>query len=462
MDSATYAIVLEVLSFNTGATSHSGDDLGTVLGGRVGLSGTPWAEKGSASGAQTNGRSKKLGFLFRNALQRSPMELTVVLLSPAAFLAPESVHAEQSLPLAELCSGGTRELKLGSAGVRVLVTAEMGQGESALFAARGVTPSPCAYADGSNWHGTDPFPPLQLSLASLASGTVLWGETLVPGKSHVAVHLHHAGVAFSHGSLGWRSPLEAPPLRLRGPAGEELPAHVAGAKPGWGPAGFPDCLSFAAVPMLETADGRVVNDVYVIMRHLIPALYGPAALTDAALAWERRLAYEYAPSLWAAASTADVATIFSRTAPAYPWLLTAPLSAAVHIGTKHVLLAEWATLRLRVGGEPQSCSLARIFADFRAALGGQPFVGGSFAGPTDLSFYGCTVLHYVTRCEPVTSLMTEHGLAPWHERMAALLPPRRALPPEGFGPSAAGYKMGWMCEPAQAEPVGARRDCVSR
>ena len=256
--------------------------------------------------------------------------------------------------------------------------------------------------------------------------------------------------------------LEAPPLRLRGPAGEELPAHVAGAKPGWGPAGFPDCLSFAAVSMLETADGRVVNDVYVIMRHLIPALYGPAALTDAALAWERRLAYEYAPSLWAAASTADVATIFSRTAPAYPWLLTAPLSAAVHIGTKHVLLAEWATLRLRVGGEPQSCSLARIFADFRAALGGQPFVGGSFAGPTDLSFYGCTVLHYVTRCEPVTSLMTEHGLAPWHERMAALLPPRRALPPEGFGPSAAGYKMGWMCEPAQAEPVGARRDCVSR
>lgn len=448
-----YAVLLEVSSFKAGAISHSGDDLGTVLACRAGRVGSTWLEKGSSHGAQSNGRSKKLAWLVRDALLRGPLELTVRLMSAAAFLAPESVHGEASYSLDALL-GTTTELRLGAADVAVKLTV----GEPSLLQERGISPAPGCYRDGSNWFGVEPAP-LRPLLREELSSCALWGEAFVPAVTHVAAHLLFAGVSFRRGALGWRSPLEPGP-RARGPGGEDVPSHVAGAKPGWGAAS--EGVTLLAVPQLELPDGSVVNDAHVInTRLLIPALYGGAALTEAARRWEQRIAYDYAPSLWAELGVEDYAALFARAAPGYPWLFTSRASAAVHHAAKHLLLSEAAALRARVGGEATPSSLRQTCAEFRAALGDAPFLGGGEAGCTDVSFYGVNVLLFVTNVGPVRSVMTEAGLLPWWRRMEALLPPARALPADAFGPSMQGYTGGWLHEPPQEEPVRVgNRQCV--
>ena len=420
-----------------------------MLAVRVGEAGSSWEDKGSSCGAVSDGRQKRLGMLVRDALSRGPLELTLRLVSLPAFMAPETTHGEATLSLDDRFGKKPLELKLGAA----LCPVSISVGEPNLLEKASLKPAMSAYADGSNRFGVDPSPQLSLSKKELESCT-LHGDSFVPAVAWVSAHLAHAGVAVRR-SQGPRSPLEAGPAQ-KDAKGEPVTPHLAGGKAGWGAAGEGWCL--CAVPQLETANGRVVNDPFIISRAVLSALYGGKGRDEKTLSWERKIGYTLLPAIWAEMSGADYANLFARNAPNFPFLFTSPLSP-LPLYVRHTTLGEVEALRSRVGGEVVALAsakgtVARVCAEFSAELAfgkGKFFLGSNSPGPTDVSFYGALLVTWLAEVGPVRAAVADAQLLPWFESMLKLLPPAKVLGQPG--PCLEGWRAGWLLEPPQAKPA---------
>jgi len=111
--------------------------------------------------------------------------------------------------------------------------------------------------DGTNPEGVDPVPPLNWTSKSDLKDVVIYGNLMSPPVAKIRHHLGFAGVEYK----------------------------CVARKPNSQPKG-----SYQKIPSMEV-NGRVVNDSYVIVKHLLPALYPDSDAKDLASGWEAKITY---------------------------------------------------------------------------------------------------------------------------------------------------------------------------
>jgi len=225
-----------------------------------------------------------------------------------------------------------------------------------------------ALPDGTNDEGEDLTEPLRMRLEDVRD-VKLYGNEFSPPYQKIATMLRYYGVSF------------------------EL---VKGRHP---------TSDYKKIPVLEL-NGRQVNDSHIIVKNIAEVLTAKA-LTAKQLEWERRITFEFQPSIEVElfSDGAD----FAKVAGFNDWR-----SVLLRLVSPLIGLLVGQVFRSRYGDFPAPPDWGKSFLD---ACGGQPFFHGDAPGIVDLSLFGtyASIASKDSRC--TAAFLDGSGLRPWHERM---------------------------------------------
>ena len=241
--------------------------------------------------------------------------------------------------------------------------------------------------DGSNPENVDPSPPLAWTRDSFTDVRLV-SMPMSPPCIKIKYHLQHNGIACELlDSQKWKKSV---------PKG-----------------------GYTKVPVLYVA-GRQVNDSFIILKHLGPAIYGDRFDPE----WEAKTTYGFQLAL-------EVET-FEDPGDYKTLLASVGIPTALYCGCLAGLLplkklaAKIKAARQTKDAQYGPLQPARSYADdFRRLLGDEPFAGGESAGATDISFYGTLAGFWSARLPSVVRLVRESGLEEWAGRMKELLEPAK-------------------------------------
>lgn len=235
--------------------------------------------------------------------------------------------------------------------------------------------------DGSNPEGTDPFPPLNWSTREDLTDVVVHGPAFSHATTKLRCILTFGGVPFAHM--------------------QHLKAKPQGIKPG---------TAYRKVPVIDVA-GRQVNDSWIILKHLLPAL---GIAFDKA--WEERIVLELDTTFKLHCTSKDWARLAVATvgAPAIlKWLIGPMLKGLEQKQARHNIATTG--LGHREGDE---VAFAR---DFKSSMKGR-FHNGATPGHVDLSFYGFLAGYIYAGCPIATKMIAVSELGPWVDAMQTVVP----------------------------------------
>jgi microsomal prostaglandin-E synthase 2 len=243
-------------------------------------------------------------------------------------------------------------------------------------------------ADGSNPEGVDPSPPLAWSSKEDIKDVIIYGGLVNPPVTKIRTHLAYHNISYQ---CVKRNPNSQPE------------GH------------------YQKIPSISV-DGRQVNDSYVILKFLVPALYG--TLSEADLKWEEKITYGIMISMEAEAfeDSGSVSAFLAMGGyPAFLAYVAGPCLPIGKIGKKMP-----AGIR-RKRGSPEKVEKygelkpsKEYLAEFKDAVGDKPFLGGENPGAIDVSLFG--TFKSFEAVPYVKMLLQESGLGDWYSRVEAKLP----------------------------------------
>mmetsp|Transcript_57383 Transcript_57383/g.94894 ORF Transcript_57383/g.94894 Transcript_57383/m.94894 type:complete len:253 (-) Transcript_57383:272-1030(-) len=175
---------------------------------------------------------------------------------------------------------------------------------------------------------------------------------------------------------------------------------------------------YTKIPVIFVA-GRQVNDSYVILKHLVPALYGRETLLAVSVdEWEQKITFGFQLAMEVEAfedakNYPALCTLggFPSFVGKFFWFLLPLRGAAASIRRKRAA-RDGALGPLRPAGE--------YAAEFREALGTNKFCGGERPGSIDVSFYATVVLWQSV--PSVYRLLKDSDLLTWIAIMKEAMP----------------------------------------
>jgi hypothetical protein len=235
--------------------------------------------------------------------------------------------------------------------------------------------------DGSNPEGVGPNPPLGWSDKADLRDVVVHGPAFSHATTKLRTFLVFAGVPHRHE--------------------QHLKAKPQGIKPG---------SSYQKVPVIDVA-GRQVNDSWIILQNLLPALR-----IEMDHVWEERIVLELDTTFKLHCTSTDWARLAVATVGApwmMKWLVGPILKRMERKQARHNIAATG--LGHREGDEI-------IFArDFKRSMRGK-FHGGTEPGHVDLSFYGFLAGYLYAGSPIATNMVAQAGLNPWVAAMKKVVP----------------------------------------
>lgn len=243
--------------------------------------------------------------------------------------------------------------------------------------------------DGSNPEGVDPSPPLEWTRSTFldeGSRVVLANNPGSPPTAKIRYHLSY-----------WRVPYTA----------QKAKEFYRGKTKG---------VDYTKVPAIRVRD-RQVNDSYIILKNLVPALWG-VPFDDA---WERKLTFGF--------QLAMEVEIFGDRSQWKPALRNFGYPA--FLATLCPFIVPFKRISTNVKAARTSAeSVARYgplrpareyLAEFRSEMGAQPFFGGDEPGPVDVSLYG-TLAMWHPGIPGTVDMLADCDLQAWWGRMVEKMP----------------------------------------
>jgi len=243
--------------------------------------------------------------------------------------------------------------------------------------------------DGSNPEGVDPSPPLNWNNKSDIKDVVLYGMHCSPPCCKLMAYLVKYDVEYK---------------------------VVSGtSKPG---------SDYKKMPVLDV-NGRQVNDTYIILKNLIPALTGCPINED----WETICSYQLPFSIEDCLSTSDAAKWMSS-----PYGFGVP-NCLLNCCMAGVLLNNVIKPNIQKGlkampDKAKVWPLNELATKFRLELGMKMFHnGGEAPGQVDISFYATILPFHYKGCENATAMISQSDLQDWWDRMKKEIPDEKMFPP---------------------------------
>jgi len=243
--------------------------------------------------------------------------------------------------------------------------------------------------DGSNPEGVEPSPPLEWKGKADFKDVVLYGLRGSPPCAKILSYLVKYDIEFK---------------------------MVEGmGKPG---------SDYKKMPVLDV-NGRQVNDSFMILKYMIPALTGKPINEE----WETICSYQLGLSIEDSLSTSDAAKwMGSPYGFGPPDFLLKCCLAKVMMGA---LIKP--NLKKALDAMPDKCKivpLSELGGKFKRELGTQKFHGGNEPGNVDISFYGITLPFYFKGAENAKAMISDNGLQQWWDNMEREIPPSKVFPPK--------------------------------
>mmetsp|Transcript_110539 Transcript_110539/g.323406 ORF Transcript_110539/g.323406 Transcript_110539/m.323406 type:complete len:257 (-) Transcript_110539:103-873(-) len=242
--------------------------------------------------------------------------------------------------------------------------------------------------DGSNPEGADPAPPLNWKGAKDFQDVALYGMHCSPPCCKMMAYLYKYNIPFK---------------------------MVSGqSKPG---------SDYKKMPVLDVS-GRQVNDSFIILKNLIPALTGGFDEE-----WEVLCSYQLAPSIEWTLSPADAAKWMSE-----PYGFGLP-GCLLKCCLAKVLLENVVKKGIQksldtMPDKVKIIPLNDLGTKLRHRLAARNFSTGARPGQVDISFYGILAPFYYKECENVRSMVKDCGLQEWWNRMEKEIPMEKLFPPK--------------------------------
>lgn len=241
--------------------------------------------------------------------------------------------------------------------------------------------------DGSNPEGVDPVPPLEWKSREDFKDVVLYGLHGSPVCAKIMAYLVKYNIEYK---------------------------MVAGmGKPG---------SDYKKMPVLDV-NGRQVNDSYIIIKHLVPALTGQPVNEE----WEAICSYQLGPSIEDNLTPADAAVWMGSPYGFGPpnfllkcCLAKVMLDNMIKPNIQKALTAMPEKYKLQ--------PLSEFAGKFKRELGTKKFHNGSEPGNADISFYGVCLPFYFSGCEGVKGMISESGLQQWWDNMDKEIPMAKIYP----------------------------------
>lgn len=235
------------------------------------------------------------------------------------------------------------------------------------------TANPDMLPDGSNPEGVDPVPALDWTSAADFGDVVLYGTQASPPTVKIQTYL-----AF------YKVPHKFLESKLK------------------------PKTDYKKVPVMFV-NGRQVNDSYIIVKHLVPALAGKYDEE-----WEEKITFQLQPSIEHSLSLPD----------AKRWM-----SEPHGFGIPCILLPFLASfilnsIKQKIEANPRYIVRPplEVALEFAKGFGDNPFFHGDAPGQVDLSFYGTCATFFVAGCEGVRAMLQDAQLEPWWRQMEAVVP----------------------------------------
>jgi hypothetical protein len=234
-------------------------------------------------------------------------------------------------------------------------------------------------SDGTNPEGIDPSPPLGWRCPQDLRNVVLYGSRASPPAVKILTHLIFYSI--QHQLLDAKSRPKS---------------------------------EYKKAPVIFV-NGRQVNDSFIIVKNLVPALSG-----EFNEPWEAKITFELQPSIEYQLSPADLKRWAGQPhgfgIPSFLMpLLIGSIGKKIRTGIEN-------NPRYRV--RPP----VHIAMEFAQAMGHQPFFHGNRPGPVDLSFYGTCAPFYISGCELVIMMLRDARLGSWWNRMQSMVPLQMLFP----------------------------------
>jgi len=236
------------------------------------------------------------------------------------------------------------------------------------------------YKDGSNPENVDPVPALNWTGKDSFKQVVVHGMRVSPAVTKLLAYLQYYKIPFTY-------------------------------KPGAGKKGS---KYYKKMPVLDV-DGRQVNDTFIIIKNLVPALSGTF---DAE--WETRLTYHYQMSTLYSSPNADIAKNFGGKNGDFP--LPRCLFCMVFNFVRPGALKKLKAKMDDPNELEQLVDLTAFAKEFKDAMGEKPFYHGDEPGQKDISFYGVNARYVFCECSYVCGALESAGLMEWWKRMEELIP----------------------------------------
>lgn len=241
--------------------------------------------------------------------------------------------------------------------------------------------------DGTNPEGVDPSPPLNWVSKNDIKNVVIYGGPTNPPVTKIRAHLTY----------------------------NSIPYTCVNRTPNKQPKG-----SYQKVPSI-VVDGRQVNDSYVILKFLVPALYGNLSEQD--LLWEEKITYGamIAMEVEAFEDPDSVSSILAmaRKPGFLSWFsFFLPIGGPGHSMPTGIRNRRAKPEKVEKYGELKKFS--EYLGEFKDAQGDKSFFGGENPSATDISLFATlkafkTVLY-------VEQALQEAGLADWYKRVETKMP----------------------------------------
>lgn len=238
--------------------------------------------------------------------------------------------------------------------------------------------------DGTNPEGVDPVPPLNWQSQADLTDIVVHGPAFSHATTKLRTFLVFAGLPYTH-----MQHLKAKPQGIR-----------------------PD-TDYHKVPIIDVA-GRQVNDSWIILKHLLPALG-----LDIDEEWEERIVFELDTTFKLHCTSDDWARLAVATlgAPKFAkWIIGPMLKRLERKQARYNI--KTTGLGHREGDE------IKIARDFKASMKGK-YHNGDNPGHVDISFYGFLAGYIHGDCKIVENMIEKAGLQTWADSMKSVIPLRK-------------------------------------
>lgn len=245
--------------------------------------------------------------------------------------------------------------------------------------------------DGSNPEGVDPSPPLGWKSKSDLTHVVLYGLHVSPPTTKIRTYLAYYGI-------------EPKCVEAMGKKGSD----------------------YKQMPVLDV-NGRQVNDSFIIVKNLVPALVGPGNFDEE---FEKRVTFGLQPQveLMVVETSTDMQRwIGGPHGFGVPDCLLCCAAPILRDGLLKPALTKAIEKSTTEYGLKPSDTLT-FFKEMKASMGSNKFLSGSEVGQKDLSVFGTVCTFLYKKCPTVIDTIDQAGMTPWSEAMQKIVPCSKLFP----------------------------------